>query len=76
MDELLEVLEVLPLDVGVDTAYARIRDHLESVGRPIGGNDCLIAAHAQSESCVLVTANLAEFRRVPNLSIENWLPAS
>jgi len=38
----------------------------------IGPYDMLIAAHARSLRAVLVTNNVAEFRRVPGLSIQNW----
>ena len=42
-------------------------------GAPIGPNDLLIAAHALSLDCILVTDNQREFARVPDLRIENWL---
>jgi tRNA(fMet)-specific endonuclease VapC len=32
----------------------------------------LIAAHALSISCTLVTNNEKEFGRIPSLKIENW----
>ena len=73
VDALLDTLEVLPLDGDVDRVYAAIRARLESSGRPIGGNDYLIAASALTAECTLVTDNVQEFRRVPNLSVENWL---
>ena len=31
-----------------------------------------IAAHAISQGLVLVTNNLRELKRVPNLALENW----
>jgi tRNA(fMet)-specific endonuclease VapC len=43
------------------------------VGKPIGPNDMFIAAHARSLGATLVTANIAEFRRVRGLSVENGL---
>ncbi len=73
VDQLLDALEVLPLDDGVDRVYAAIRARLEAAGRPIGGNDYLIAAHALTAECTLVTDHVQEFRRVPTLSVENWL---
>jgi tRNA(fMet)-specific endonuclease VapC len=73
VDELLNAVEVLPLDGTVDGVYAAIRARLESSGRPIGGNDYWIAAHALAADCTLVTDNVQEFRRVPNLRVENWL---
>lgn len=46
-------------------------------GFPVfGANDMLIAAHARAVGAVCVTADLAEFRRVPGLKVENWLARS
>lgn len=70
---LLESLEVLPLDKESDRRYAEIRWHLERLGKPIGPNDMLIAAHTLALDLTLVTDNLDEFARVPGLSVENWL---
>ena len=69
----LDTLEVLPLAAPVDEKYAVIRSHLERTGRPMGANDLLIAAQALALGCTLVTDNEKEFRRIPGLSIENWL---
>jgi tRNA(fMet)-specific endonuclease VapC len=65
-------LPVLPLDAAVGPHYARIRAYLEKAGTPIGANDTLIAAHALALGATLVTAD-AEFSRVPDLALENWL---
>ena len=71
--DLQQIVEVLPIDEAVTPHYARIRDHLERLGTPIGPNDLLIAAHAAALDATLVTDNEREFRRVPGLQIENWL---
>jgi tRNA(fMet)-specific endonuclease VapC len=42
----------------------------------IGPNDLWIAAHARASDCILVTNNEREFRRVPDLRIENWASAA
>ena len=76
VDQLLETLDVIALDGAIDRVYAEIRDALEATGQPIGGNDYLIAAHALVENCVLVTENVKEFRRVPNLTVESWPPST
>ena len=65
-------LPVLPLDAAVGPHYARLRTHLEKAGTPIGANDTLIAAHALALGATLITAD-AEFCRVPDLALENWL---
>ena len=49
-----------------------IRAHLERHGDPIGPYDILIAAQARYRAATLVTSNLREFRRVPDLIVENW----
>ena len=43
------------------------------VTSPIGANDLWIAAQGLALGAVVVTDNLAEFRRVPGLLTENWL---
>jgi tRNA(fMet)-specific endonuclease VapC len=73
VESLLESLEALPLDKDADRRYAEIRSHLDKQGRPIGPNDLLIAAHAMALDLTLVTHNVEEFARVPDLRLENWL---
>ena len=73
VDAVLGHLDVLPLKAPVDVTYARIRAALEQAGQPIGGNDLLIAAHALTLGCTVVTANLREFARIDDLACENWL---
>jgi tRNA(fMet)-specific endonuclease VapC len=75
-ESLEEVLDYLPVHMfasPADAHYARLRVHLERVGTPIGPNDLFIAAHALALDLTLVTANVREFSRVPNLRVENWL---
>ncbi len=52
--------------------YGKIHADLERQGTPIGSLYMLIAAHALSIDSVLITNNESEFRRVPDLTIENW----
>ena len=52
--------------------YGEIRRRLQKQGTPIGAMDLLIAAHALLLDAVLVTNNTREFKRVPDLKIENW----
>jgi tRNA(fMet)-specific endonuclease VapC len=73
VEDLLAEIEVLPFDVPADTEYGGIRAKLEEVGKPIGGNDLLIAAHACATGATVVTANIDEFKRVRGLKVENWL---
>lgn len=66
-------IPVLALEPEVRDHYAKIRNSLERRGLPIGSNDLLIAAHAIALDLVLVTANVREFQRIEDLSVENWL---
>ena len=73
VEEVLGEIDVLQLDIPTDAEYAAIRSALESIGRPIGSNDLLIAAHARATGATIVTANTREFKRVRGLKVENWL---
>ena len=72
LEAVLAAIETLPLAEPADRHYGVIRSVLERVGRPIGHNDLLIAAHARALGATLVTDNVGEFSRVPNLAVENW----
>jgi tRNA(fMet)-specific endonuclease VapC len=73
LDAILGALDVLPFEAPADAAYAVIRARLEQTGRPIGGNDLLIAAQAVALGYTIVTDNEGEFARIDGLIRENWL---
>jgi tRNA(fMet)-specific endonuclease VapC len=56
-----------------DAAYGALRARLEQAGRPIGGNDLLIAAQAIALGYTVVTDNERAFCRIEDLPQENWL---
>ena len=62
-----------PWDAEAGKHYGSIRAQLKKEGALIGNNDLLIAAHARSIDAVLVTNNVREFNRVPDLTVENWI---
>ena len=72
LEAVLSAIDVLPLEEPADRHYGAIRNDLERIGRPIGHNDLLIAAHARALGATLVTNNVGEFRRVPDLAVEDW----
>ena len=76
VEAVLGAMTILPLEAGADGHYAAIRTALERQGTPIGANDMLIAAQARAIQAICVTANVAEFRRVRGLKVENWLTSS
>ncbi len=73
LDIFTQRLLIDPLDENAGKHYGSIRAQLKKDGTPIGNNDLLIAAHARSINAVLVTNNVREFNRVPNLVVENWI---
>ena len=73
LDIFTQRLLIDPLDENAGKHYGSIRAQLKKDGTPIGNNDLLIAAHARSINAVLVTNNVREFNRVPNLVFENWI---
>lgn len=64
--------DVRPWPVEATAQYAQVRAALERAGKPIGGMDLMIAAHALAEDSVLITNNAREFHRVPGLAVEEW----
>lgn len=64
--------DVRPWPLEATVQYAQVRAALERAGKPIGGMDLMIAAHALAEDSVLITNNAREFHRVPGLAVEEW----
>ena len=73
IETVLSALAILAFEEPADRCYAELRTHLERQGTPIGPNDMLIAAQALASDLTVVTANVDEFRRVPDLRVEDWL---
>jgi tRNA(fMet)-specific endonuclease VapC len=73
LETVLGAMEIASFESPADRIYGEISTHLERLGKPIGGNDLLIAAHALALGCTIVTDNEAEFARVENLPRQNWL---
>ena len=73
LNQFLLPLTIVDFDRAAAIVYGDIRARLEKLGKPIGSLDTLIAAHALSLHITLVTNNVKEFSRVPNLQIDNWI---
>ena len=68
---LLEAIPVIPFDATAAEAYGEIIAHCGWVrGRDY---DRMIAAHALSTGCTLVTDNEADFTDIPGLTLVNWV---
>ncbi|VWB68650.1 type II toxin-antitoxin system VapC family toxin [Burkholderia lata] len=65
--------EVVSFDAEDAQHAGEIRAQLTAAGTPIGPYDALIAGQARARRLVLVTHNMREFSRVPELQVEDWL---
>ncbi|MBI1294992.1 PIN domain-containing protein [bacterium] len=68
----LQPYRLLPFDDAAAEIAGRIRAQLTARGTPIGPYDVQIAAIALAYNCTLVTHNVDEFGRIPDLSIDDW----
>jgi tRNA(fMet)-specific endonuclease VapC len=73
LERLTQIIPVISMSSEVGEFYGRIRAELEFKGKIIGNNDLWIAAHALEQNLTLVSNNLKEFNRIPDLLLENWV---
>jgi len=66
-------MEIVPFGNSAAIEYGRIRAALEKASMVIGPNDLIIAATVLAENGILVTNNVKEFSRIPELHFENWV---
>ena len=62
----------VPFDTHAEEIYGKLRAELAGQGNMIGPNDLLIGATALAHHLTLVTHNVREFSRLPDLQIEDW----
>lgn len=72
LQSLLCTITTLAFDEADAQASASVRSALQKKGKQIGAYDVLIAGCGLSKGLVLVTSNIAEFRRIGGLQVENW----
>ena len=73
MEQFLLPIEVADFDQLASALYGSVRASLEKAGNLIGSMDMLIGAHAVSLNAILVTNNMDEFKRIPDLKMEDWM---
>lgn len=69
--DFLSAVQALPITESVSETYGHVRAKLKK--QPIGPNDTWIAAHALDLQLPLITNNIREFSRVPDLIIDTWM---
>ena len=72
LDLVLSTIQVMPFEAPADRLYGKLRVYLEERGTPIGPYDMLIAAQALALDCTIVTRNVREFSRLPELKVDDW----
>lgn len=72
IQQLIRQFVCLAFDEASADPYAQVRCHLEKIGQSIGPYDLQIAAIALQHGLIVVTHNVAEFSRVPGLTVEDW----
>ncbi len=71
LEQFLSGIRILDWDHASARAFANIRFALKT--QPISTEDMMIAASALAHQSTIVTNNVREFSRVPELRVENWL---
>jgi tRNA(fMet)-specific endonuclease VapC len=72
VESVLAAVPVLPADLAVARAHARIWAELAARGEVIGGHDLWIAATALAHDLTVLTANRRDFARVEGLELAVW----
>ena len=69
----LAPFNILPFSADDAVCAGKLRGHLAKRGEMIGPYDIQIAAQGVARGLTLITHNVVEFKRVPNLEIEDWV---
>jgi tRNA(fMet)-specific endonuclease VapC len=73
LSSFLKPLELIDFTLDDAQVCGLIRSELEKKGNMIGPLDVQIASQAVSRELILITNNVNEFDRVPDLKLENWV---
>ena len=72
ISQILAGIPVLSFDTKAAAHFGDIFADLEGKRQRISDRDMMIAGHARSLGCILVTNNTREFSRVVDLQYEDW----
>jgi len=71
VENFLDATDIRPWTSSCAQRYGALRTKLEALGKPLAPMDLLIATHALTEDCTLVSADRA-FAQVPDLRVLDW----
>ncbi|HXF29243.1 MAG TPA: PIN domain-containing protein [Chlamydiales bacterium] len=71
-EALLLLIIVIPFDRADASAAALIRAKMKPAGNMIGPYDLLLAGTAFQRKFIFVTSNSKEFKRLPELQLQDW----
>lgn len=72
IDNFLSAINIIPVSVAFDK-YAHEKARLRMAGTPVQDFDLLIGTTAVAKRMVLVTENLADFKNITGIELENWI---
>ncbi|HSP13002.1 MAG TPA: type II toxin-antitoxin system VapC family toxin [Salegentibacter sp.] len=72
VDNFANELNILPI-FNCIPEYAKEKVRLRKKGKMISDFDLLIGTTAVANNLIMVTENLKEFKRISNISLENWV---
>ena len=71
--KIAEIFPIINLSPAIMNTYGAIKTSLQSEGQIIDEFDLLIASTALVHGYTLVTNNIKHFKRIPYLSLTNWI---
>ena len=72
VEGILERFPILPIDAAVARTHAQLWADLETRGTMRGAHDSWLAATCIARGLILATGDLAAFKKVPGLRVEQW----
>jgi predicted nucleic acid-binding protein len=71
VDELIDVVPIIPYDLRVAEAHAQLLVAVRQQGRPRGAHDLIIAATARSTGRVVLSADASAFADLPDVDVRS-----
>jgi tRNA(fMet)-specific endonuclease VapC len=73
LNDLFNIINIIQTTPEIARIFGENKIHLKAHGNIINDADILIASIVIANNGTLVTNNIAHFKRIPDLKMENWL---